>query len=566
MVADNPARGRPGRGTVLRPDPQRRLGRHRPGRGQQVRHADPLVPTGPPAPMRSRPAWRRGVAEPRRAAAGGEGAGSPDSQSIAVAGRESIAIINAADGSLRTTITVDQARFSAFAWSPDSSALATARTSDPYDLRVWDATNGACLRRIELAGVDLLREVVGVAWPPAPYTLLVHAVLAGDQEELLFFDAGGDVPVRRETVPWRSSYDRSMRWYSRSHAKSPIVIAADQIAVIGPDMAGLVQLPSSSWTALQRLDLRSALWSPDLRRVVVFVDGGIAAVDLDTGTVVRPMPVSGRSYAQPHAAWSPHGDRLVVADDQGLVVVDPIGGAVLGRREGLHPDVQGVLWSPDGSLLMRISQATLELLETENWNRVRTVEMRTGESWSADFAPGGGRLAIAPQPFGGTQIVDTADGRTGRGIGPSGVCRLAWSSGDLLAIGTKSGRVEIVDARSGTTVAVCEGDPRAVRLLAWQPAGHLVAAASNGRFVRVWRASDGAPMAVFDLAHRDKVLYSAAADLRWLDGGRRLDCALSDGQVLSWRLPESAEEVLAGVEEPVAPLPPEVRARYGLRL
>ncbi|WP_433044089.1 AAA family ATPase [Dactylosporangium sp. CS-033363] len=482
---------------------------------------------------------------------------SPDTASIAVPGPRTIEVIDTADGSRRAAITVDHDRSMIVAWSPDSSRLATL---EPFDVRVWDVTNGACVRHVRLPGPRELRQMGGVTWLPAPDTLLVHVIKHDGQAELFLLDAEGDGPMRRETVPWRSSSDSAVR------AMSPIVMApTGQVAVVGRHLVSMFHMASGKWTALPRLDLSSAWWSPDLRRVATVAGDGIAVMDLDADMPGRPASDLGLAQLRVHGSWSPDGARLAVGDDSGFVVLDPARGAALVRREHPHPDGRGMLWSPDGSLLLRLSRSKAELFETEHWTCRHAIADLADAPQRIAFAPDGRRLATA-EPYAGTRIVDTLDGSMGEAIGPKEVASLAWSAGDLLAIGTGSGDVEIVDTRSGATVAECAGGDRAISVLVWHPTGRLLAGVREGSAIRLWRVSDGAPMAAFDLPMHYPYRQDTATDLRWLDGGRRLACALSDGRVLSWWLPESAEEVLAGVEEPVAPLPPEVRARYGLRL
>ena len=181
-------------------------------------------------------------------------------------------------------------------------------------------------------------------------------------------------------------------------------------------------------------------------------------------------------------AVSPDGRELAVARrGGGLVLLDA---NTLELRVTLDANVQArrLTWSRDGASLSFAADSTLR-----RWSRSSGVVEKTFEpdagtpalvltaagspvAWAEET-----RVVIADGPQ--RRVVDVGDGVTSLSLSPDGA---------LVAAGTRSGGVHVIDARNGQLRCRADGHTSVVRSSSFSPDGRTLASASFDLSVRLW--------------------------------------------------------------------------------
>ncbi len=291
-----------------------------------------------------------------------------------------------------------------------------------------------------------------------------------------------------------------------------------------------------TWTLDRLADDRPA-WSPDGRHLAA--EGKIW--DSTIGKVVASLATAGET-----PGWSPDGQRLAFVGRQSVRVWD-----VATHKELLSLAAGGgqLAWSPRGRYLaVGIKEA--KVWDVTTGKQVLAVPLSLGPSSfpAVAWSPQETHLAVV-DPSGTVQVYDLATGQSGPGLrcySPTAHA-LCWSpNGQFLAVsdshlGSRDpldpALIRIWDWRTGEEHAPLQGHRQQVRVLAWQPAGRLLASWSRDGSAKVWDTVAGKEIRSFPHGFVGIVHGS------WSPDGQRL-AALSRSRVLIWDVTMPAESLL----------------------
>jgi hypothetical protein len=274
------------------------------------------------------------------------------------------------------------------------------------------------------------------------------------------------------------------------------------------------------------------MFSPDGRRMVVSVNGGLVVVDLSSGSA-RALGTTGV-----FPSWSRDGSRIAflipvprvdaIGPDVEVAVVAVDGGAVrrLGVLDHAH---QSVEWSADGSLLLVPQQTGVLVLDVASGRITRTLALFAGPAPSfAHWRTGTPQLAVALFGCADSRnlvALDRADApvrtlveTTGRGEQCLVVHDPRWNpiANELLYVATPMNelccRAHVLDIPSGKDAVL----PLEAYQATWTADGTEIVYMTPWRgapattYVRVW-PRDGRPDREVLVAHGYEIFVSLAS-------------------------------------------------------
>lgn len=384
---------------------------------------------------------------------------SPDGGLLAVAGADGLVWLwRLADGAPLGTLAGHRSPVLAMAFAPDSASLITAdrglsyahNEGRPMAVRVWRVADRASLRTI--AGPE---NVQGVALA-AGGTLLATA-----------FNQPGGGGVRL----WRLEADGLRPVLFVSNAAAALAISPDG-AILAVGSTGEARL----WRVADGAPLQILRGHPaNVDSLAFGADGATLATASRDGTlrhwrvgdgvVVASMGGFGQAIAS--VAWAPDGTVVAAATGAGgkpglIQLWRARDGAPLRVLAGHDGGVNAVAFSSDGALL---ASAGLDWT-VRLWRVADGALLHTLERYDRDAEAG---LAFAP------------DGRT-------------------LATATRDRTVQLwrLDGVMVTPLRALAVGELPVHGMAFSPDGALLAA-SSGKTIRLWRATDGAVVRVWEV-------------------------------------------------------------------
>jgi WD40 repeat protein len=306
-----------------------------------------------------------------------------------------------------------------------------------------------------------------------------------------------------------------------------------------PDLAGSVSLPSDPAQAL--------LWLPDGGLGVATRGHALRTFALpgaDAKVWTAPK-IAGRDGSEVRALRLLAPDRAVAAlSDGSLVAFGPDG-----RTTELSKGEDGVVWSaaigPGGRRILRAEGEGAILVSCGEAGTPCAASRIAEEQPRSVALDEAGRLAAIGGQDGRVTLFNAAGVQQGEGVEfASPVIALAFGEG-LLAVGTASGEIAIVDLASRAVLLRTPASGRPAGALAFRPArqGRIELAATCGEnaacLVRLVKGEEGL---AFGQSIRLPGHKGAPTALSWSADGTLLAVAYADGIVRAWR-PGAADVV-----------------------
>ena len=327
----------------------------------------------------------------------------------------------------------------------------------------------------------LVAAAVAVTLGVLAYRWVLHARMDEQLRTQSELEQGRQALLHDELGEARLHLSEAYRSGERSPGTEFMLARAEE-----PTRAELARLTSTSGR------MWFAAFSPDGREIVTTDDRNAQVWDAATGRRIHILPHGGTVF---HAAYSADGAWIATAGGDGAVRIwDPASGSPVRelKREGKRPHYYVVALSGDRRL---VAAVTMTGDATHVWSAdsgVLLAELRNPDAsdyptlaFSADgrwLATGGG---------GDAQVVDTADWKAARAVGPR-VRSLSFAPcGALLAVGTAGGDAAVWTVGGDWGVRHLRGAGESVDRIAWSPDGELVVAASRDGAEQVFEAASG---------------------------------------------------------------------------
>jgi WD40 repeat protein/serine/threonine protein kinase len=292
-----------------------------------------------------------------------------------------------------------------------------------------------------------------------------------------------------------------------------------------------------------------AAFSPNGQQLVTACyDGWVRFWDLASKQVVRTIPGFNQQFGWRYVSFSPNGQWFAGLHRGKLTIWDATRAdfPICFERECKARVIQ---FTPDSSLVVGWSGAGLLLLRTATWELVTLpTELKPLNFPALALEPNGPRVALGHEADDRVEIWDL-NTRSRVRLLPTRVdsdmafVSLAWSSGGVLAGGTWSGRLLVLDARTGEELASTVAHTGSIFGLCFAPDGKMLVTAGHDQMIHLWSVPGLDRIATLR-GHRDEIWSLAfSAD------GRLLCTAGKDGTAKVWSLaPKPAPASLAGAE------------------
>jgi WD40 repeat protein len=245
--------------------------------------------------------------------------------------------------------------------------------------------------------------------------------------------------------------------------------------------------------------VRSAVFSPDGRRIATAADDGTARIwDARFGEPL--LSVAGHAGRLHSVAFSPDGQQLVTGSyDATAQVWDAATGREVLRLTGHSAAISGAVFSSDGQ----------RLLTTSLDRSARVWAATTGQQLlhlshpdavdSGAFSPDGREIVTGSWDH-ITRIWDSSTGRELRRLEghTDRVSAVAFSpDGGRIVTGSFDHSARLWEAATGRQLMILRGHTALVSSVSFSPDGTRVVTSSADRSVRIWDAATGAELARF---------------------------------------------------------------------
>ena len=427
---------------------------------------------------------------------------SPDGQRIATAsGDDTVKIWRRSTGALERTLTGHTFFVSGVSWSSDSTRVATSSWDGTS--RVWNAITGAAvttftdtdaLYAVDWSPTANLVAVAGVTRIVHLYNPATGALVRNVTDPAMFdvfsldFSSDGSSVVAgaSEGHPrqFRVSDGALLRRYGTHTGRVDSVACSPtgpEIASSGPESAPAEQT-IKIWDRTSGALLRQLVGHSDEIGQVTFsrdgtllasaaghlgpglsADHSIRLWNPSTGALVRTLP--GHAKVSWRVAFSPDGATLASGGQEATsntLRIWRVSDGALQMTIGSLPDIpRWLVYTNDGQFLLVGLSTQIRYYQTPNYALVKTVENGNGVE-CLSLSPDGTTLAVALDAYGGNVTLRrVSDGA------------LLWTA-------------------AGHPDGFCQS-------VAFSPDGQTIVSASGfSRDMRIWRASDGAQLTLYD--------------------------------------------------------------------
>jgi WD40 repeat protein/tRNA A-37 threonylcarbamoyl transferase component Bud32/TPR repeat protein len=313
------------------------------------------------------------------------------------------------------------------------------------------------------------------------------------------------------------------------------VLPAQKVRPYAPEALAVFQEARAGDAQLLALNghsgkLRSAVFSPDGRRIATSADDGTARIwDATLGEELQRL--RGHTARVRSVAFSPDGGRIATSSNDGTARIwDGATGRELLRLAGHSADVSAAAFSPDGERLLTTSlDHTARVWDAATGRELLRLQHPDSVNWGA-FSPDGRRIVTGSSDNVG-RIWDAVTGRElARLEGHTDrVSAVGFSpEGGRIATGSYDHTARLWDAATGRQLTLLRGHTALVSSVAFSPDGTRVVTSSADRSARLWDAATGVELASF--AGDNDQLSSAA----FSPDGTRIVAACLDDTARVW--------------------------------
>jgi WD40 repeat protein len=435
-------------------------------------------------------------------------------------------------------------RITALALSPDRKVLASGEGYLPSPVRLWDASTGKEMNRLEghrgwisalvfwpdgktlasASGDQTIRlwDISNVTNVPPPRILRGHGlevwrlVLLPDAKTLVSGSKDGTVLVWDTLVNQRERArvilpERVVTWCFGQDSRSVLTVDS-RGTVLRWSGSGFQDREVLLETGLQ-VDLnygRRILISRDGRLVAITSTNGEAVVwDIARGCQIRKLiGVGGESRP---CRFLSEGQRLVIVDllDGSLAEWDLVTGEKTRAWRGAGP-----MWrltcdfSPDNRWCLAVNQSGGTILRDLESGHEIEAALAIKTTSAASFSPDVRRFALSSLQ-GYTRLWETAtlkETATLRGV-LQGVHSVAWApDGKRLATGSDGKEaIKVWDSQTYEELLTLEGNGTVFRLSDFSPDGNVLGSYSLEGFLHLWRAPSWAEIKAVEGTAEDKL-------------------------------------------------------------
>jgi WD40 repeat protein len=315
-----------------------------------------------------------------RATAGG-GRGSlvitPNGKQVVTLGSRALSVWNLADGSLATTLAGPKGEpCQCLAMSPKGNWLAAGyRSEGAHGVLVWDFTS----RKLEHTLSPRLDEVTRLAFSSDGNYLACACAFGAAVYDTEEFRRG--LVVRGDGFPM-VAFSPDNQFLALPGA----VLGNLRLWGLGANRDEAV-LTTKAWA-------HTVLFSPDGRRLLAADRQSIRVWNLASTPERRAL--AGHREGVPGVVFTPDGHLLVsVSKDQTAKIWDVATGRMLHQLTGFRGPLQAVAFSPDGRILATGDEAGgVRLWRVGTWQELAAVQHDLGKQiWAVAFSPDGGHFA-----------------------------------------------------------------------------------------------------------------------------------------------------------------------------
>lgn len=259
-------------------------------------------------------------------------------------------------------------------------------------------------------------------------------------------------------------------------------------------------------------------------------DGSVRIWDGLAGQTLRELDGHGESVNS--VAWSADGQLLASAGDDSQVIIWDSSSGEQERVLQSTAAINSISWSPGREIVLGNEDGSVEVWDVNSGRQLHLLttngEPINGVAWSPD-----GTLLAAGSADAFVQIweADSGDLLFSLDSNASAVTSVAWSSDSrFLASGGADGTIQIWDAADGRQLRLLEGHDRFVNSVAWAPDSQHLVSGSGDQTIRVWDALGGLQVSTIQ-AHQDTV-----TEVAWSADGDLVASGSRDQIVKTWRV------------------------------
>jgi WD40 repeat protein/serine/threonine protein kinase/Tfp pilus assembly protein PilF len=399
---------------------------------------------------------------------------SPDGNHLACTlkvGSPTIAIINLTTFQMEARLGPPAWPSGSLFWSPDGLRLASLNAEN--QIHVWDPYQDRQYRFLRVPGGN----PHSIAWTRKgqQFVTVSHEGEKSNRCAIRFWDASTGKHTNSCT------FDLAGPGLFR---RGDQFLSPDRRRIVGQETNGERRYQIAVWdTATGRkcfdlgpetdLDLRTAAWSPDNKRLAVGIGNKVQIYEMDKGQAIRSMD--------------------------------------------LERPVTWLSWDRDGRHLDSISSDSTYPVGTEPKCVVRVWDVDNGKeirSWS---------IGISPLKYGIQAASLSPDGRS---------VALVPHRGNLRETVGATRDIRICDMATGTTRRILSGHTDSVLLVTWSPDGRRLASSSIDSNLKIWDVTSGEPVYSFPFS-----LFGSGQLLSWSPDGKTLACVArqeTGGAIALW--------------------------------